>query len=66
MYGNQRDFQRKLAFTLGIGKTEFARLEENLARLKLSKIAESLPAYMADPAAALKPAVQVMRELTDA
>lgn len=47
-------------------KSEFARLMGNLARLKLAKMAEDLPAYMADPASTEKTAVRVMRELTDA
>lgn len=47
-------------------KSEFARLMGNLARLRLAKMAEDLPAYMADPASTEKTAVRVMRELTDA
>lgn len=47
-------------------KSEFSRLVANLSRLGLTKVADALPAYMADPSSASKPAVQVMRELTDA
>ena len=45
--------------------SEYIRLKSNLSKLKLTKICEYLPSYMENSETAGKPAIQVMRELTD-
>lgn len=44
---------------------EYAKLRENLARLKLTKMAEHLPVYMTEGCMEGKSPIRVMRELTD-
>lgn len=46
--------------------SEYTRLKANLGKLKLTKMAEYLPGYMDLSETKGKPAIQVMRELTDA
>ena len=46
--------------------SEYIRLKSNLSKLKLTKICEYLPSYMENSEPAGNPAIQVMRELTDA